>query len=137
MFVTERSFQKATGEGGYGAGFVENSPAPRGQALGALSSSHLLDRFYAWRGASGERYVCSIFSPEEEGIVADFSQAVVIGVARDVGGRRPICILSSRDFNSADGRSIRVEARTLGLVEWHVHFGAGDVLRDLANSLMN
>jgi hypothetical protein len=116
----------------------DKGAASRGQPLGALQASHLLDRFYAWRGASGERYICSIFSLEEEGVIAGFSQAVAIGVAREAGSRRPVCLLSAREFASEDGRAIRVEARDLGVAEWHVHFGADDAgLRDLADSLLN
>jgi hypothetical protein len=111
---------------------------PRGQTLGALRLSYLLDRFYSWRGASGERYICSVFSPDEEGVIAGFTRAVAIGVARDGLNRRPVCVLSSCCFATDDGRAIRAEARMLGVTEWHVHFGAGDAgLRDLADSLLN
>jgi hypothetical protein len=119
-------------------GIANENPPPRGQALGALRASELLNRFYSWRGASGERYVCSIFSLEEETIVADFSLAIAIGVARDGAWRRPVCLLSSREFETAPGRAIRDAARAHGVNEWHVHFGSGDAgLRDLAESLLN
>jgi hypothetical protein len=119
-------------------GLVGDEPSPRGQALAALRASYLLDRFYSWRGSSGERYVCSIFSLEEEPIVADFAQTVVIGVSRDGVQRRPICLISSREFSTNEGRAIRNEARAFGVNEWHVHFGSGDAgLRDLSESLLN
>jgi hypothetical protein len=119
-------------------GLASKNPPPRGQALGALRASKLLDRFYSWRGASGERYVCSIFSLEEETIVADFSQAIAIGVARDGARRRPVCLLPCRAFETDPGRAIRDAARAHGVNEWHVHFGSGDAgSRDLAESLLN
>jgi hypothetical protein len=103
-----------------------------------LRSSDLLDRFYSWRGASGNRYVCSIFSLEDEAIIADFVQAVAIGVARDAVGRRPVCILSTNDFDTKNGRAIRLDGCAHGVNEWHVHFGSGDAgLSDLANALLN
>jgi hypothetical protein len=118
----------------------ENSTTrtPRGRPLEALRASHLLERFYCWRGASGERYICSVFAIEEEGVIAGFSQAVAIGVAREAMNCRPLCVLSVRDFRSAEGREIRGEAQKLGVTEWHVHFGAAEAeLKDLACSLLN
>ena len=138
MFIVEhscednREAQWSTAPPGGGAA------SPRGQALAALRASCLLDRFYSWKGISEERYVCSIFSLEEEAIVAGFAQVVVIGVVRDARGRRPVCVLSSRHFKSEQGRMIRFEARALGVNEWHVRFGSSDdALRDLADSLLN
>jgi hypothetical protein len=119
-------------------GFAAEKSPPQGQALDALRSSDLLDRFYSWRGASRERYICSIFTLEDETIIADFVQAVVIGVARDAVGRRPVCVLSTNDFDRKNGRAIRVEGRALGVNEWHVHFGCEDAgLSDLANALLS
>jgi hypothetical protein len=137
MFVVEHSAERNR-DRRPGAGLKWEEPSPRGQALNALRASYLLDRFYSWRGISGERYVCSIFSLEEETIVAGFSQAVIIGVACDPRGRQPVCLLSCGEFASEVGRIIRSEARALGVTEWHVHFGSGDaVFRDLADSLLN
>lgn len=115
-----------------------DAPPARGQELASLNSCDLRDRFYSWRGASGQRYVCSIFRLNEESVVADFSQAVVIGVAREGAARRPICVLCSSDFETDTGRIIRADARALGANEWHVHFGArDDMLRGLAAALLN
>ena len=114
-----------------------NAP-PRGQALGSLVSSDLRERFYSWRGASGRRYVCSVFPSAEESTLADFSQGVVIGVAGEGASRRPICVLFAREFESERGRLVRQEARALGASEWHVHFCADDAdFHDLAGALLN
>lgn len=109
----------------------------RGRTLASLDSCDLRDRFYSWREASGRRFVCSIFRAEEEGVVALFSQAVVIGVAREGAERRPVCVLAAHDFETPEGRSIRADALTLGANEWHVHFGADDDARAIARTLLN
>lgn len=118
---------------------ISPAAAPRGQRLASLDACDLRDRFYSWRGASGRRHVCSVFGIEEEAIVAEFSRALVIGVAREGTTRRPVCVLSSRDFEGAEGRMIRADARALGGNEWHVHFSAedDDILRGLAVALLN
>lgn len=111
----------------------------RGRRLASLAGSRLRDRFYSWRGVSGRRHVCSVFGAEEESVVAGFSSAVVIGVAREGLTRRPICVLSSRAFDTARGRAIRADAHALGANEWHVHFcGAREGLpRELAAALLS
>ena len=118
--------------------FQREAASPRGQALDSLRSLDSRDHFYSWRGASGDRYVCSVFRVADEAIVADFSQAIIIGVVGETSVRRPICILPSRDFETVEGRAIRAEVRALGVTEWHVHFGSDDAgLRDLTASLLN
>jgi hypothetical protein len=110
----------------------------RGQPLAALRSSSLRERFYCWRGVSGERYICSIFSLEDENVIGGFSNAVVIGVCGEGKCRRPLCLLSARDFLLSHGNEMRLEAKRLGVAEWHVHFGATEAeLSDLAASLLN
>ena len=120
------------------SGFAAEKSPPQVQTLDALRSSDLLGRFYSWRGSSRTRYVCSIFSLEDEAIIADFVQAVVIGVARDAIGRRPVCVLSTNDFDTNNGRAVRKDGCALGVNEWHIHFGSGDAgFSDLANALLN
>lgn len=112
--------------------------AARGQELASLDCCDLRDRFYSWRDAAGQRFICSIFLLHEEDVVADFSQAVIIGVAREGATRRPICLLSSCEFETAQGRNVRAAARAIGVNEWHVRFGAGNgMLRGLAAALLN
>ncbi len=109
-----------------------------GKPLNSLQASDLRDHFYRWRGASNRRYVFSIFPRSEEATVAEFSEAVIIGVVNDASARQPICILSSRDFETEEGRLLRAEARSLGVNEWHVHFDVDSMcLRDLASVLLN
>lgn len=109
--------------------------APRGQELQSLAETDALrGRFFSWRGVSGERYVCSVFQRGEESFVADVESGVIIGVAQENTGRRPVCVLGAGE----NILSLRRLARELGVVEWHVRFGAGnDAARDLSGSLLN
>jgi hypothetical protein len=120
---------------GDGAG---DKSRPRGQALDSLVSSDLGERFYAWRGVSGATYVCSIFAAGEAAVIAGFSQGVVIGVHRSGALLQPLCLICARDFKCKPEDGFLVEARELGVTEWHVHFaGEESELRDLARALLD
>lgn len=109
--------------------------APRGQELESLAEAEALrGRFFSWRGVSGRRYVCSVFHRGEEGFVADVESGVIVGVAQESAGRRPVCVLGAGESVAA----LRLLARELNVVEWHVRFGAdADAARDLSGSLLN
>jgi len=110
--------------------------APRGQALQSLAETDSLrSRFFSWRGASGRRYVCSVFQSGEDSFVADVTNGVVIGVAREGATTRPVCVFLAQERAR---RGLREIARELGVAEWHVHFCADAAsLRDLSASLLN
>ena len=112
--------------------------APRGQALQSLAETDSLrSRFFSWRGASGRRYVCSVFQSGEDSFVADVTNGVVIGVAREGATTRPVCVFLAQE-RARDRRGLREIARELGVAEWHVHFCADAAsLRDLSASLLN
>ncbi|MBI1981621.1 MAG: hypothetical protein HYS63_08755 [Methylocystis sp.] len=112
--------------------------APRGQALESLSETDSLrSRFFSWRGASGRRYVCSVFQSGEESFIADVTNGVVIGVAREGATNRPVCVFLAQE-RAVDRHALRRMARELGVAEWHVHFCANAAtLRDLSASLLN
>lgn len=133
MFVVDQVERRETGPA------TAESSAIRGRGLAALHSTSLRERFYSWRAGRGERYVCTIFSAEEEALVAGFARAVVIGVAREGVERRPICVLAAEDFDTQSGRLARVAAGALGVNEWHVRFCAlpGELARRLARALLN
>jgi hypothetical protein len=115
-----------------------NLRAASGQPLGSLMASDFWERFYYWRGTSDRFYVCSIFECAEEATVAEFSDAVIIGVANEALARQPICLLASSDFDTEEGRRLRAEVRSLGVNEWHVHFVVDNLcLRDLASAFLN
>ena len=111
---------------------------PRGEALTSLAGSQgLSDRFFAWRGKAGQRYVCSVFRDGEEGFVADVTSGAIIGVVRDGATTRPVCVIAARQSGST--QALRALGRELGVVEWHVHFcGEADaVVSDLSGSLLH
>ena len=113
--------------------------APRGQALQSLAETDLLrNRFFSWRGASGRRYVCSVFQSGEDSFIADVTNGVVIGVAREDATNRPVCVFLAQERAPGDRRALRKAAQELGVAEWHVHFCAdAATLRDLSASLLN
>ncbi len=108
-----------------------------GQALASLVASDLRERFYSWRGLSGRRYVCSVFSGADALVVSEFTAAAVVGVSVSGARRRPVCVMSSREFlellhGQTEGAGV------YGVDEWHVHFEVDEHgLRDLAGSLFN
>ncbi len=109
----------------------------RGEALPSLAAAGALrERFYAWRGRSGRRYVCSVFCCEEERFVAEVASGVIIGVVRDAGGRaRPVWIAPA---GAGELSTLRDCARAAGVAEWHVHFcDHPDAFGDLAGSLLH
>lgn len=127
----ESKFAKARREPPPGA-------SPNGQALASLSTSDLRERFYSWRGLSGRRYICSVFSACEAAVISEFTAAAVIGVAKVGAARRPVCVMSSREFHVWGDIGSRKGAESHGVSEWHVHFGVDDEgLRDLAGSLLS
>jgi len=118
---------------------VIGESAPRGEALQSLAATDSLrSRFFSWRGASGRRYVCSVFQSGEESFIADVTNGVVIGVAREGAASRPVCVFLAQDGMPGDRRALRQMAQELGVAEWHVHFCAdAATLRDLSASLLN
>jgi len=112
--------------------------SPRGEALPSLAGSQgLSDRFFAWRGKSGRRFVCSVFRCGEEAFVADVTSGAIIGVAREGAAARPVCVIAAHQSGST--QALRGLGRELGVVEWHVHFSgeADDIVGDLSGSLLH
>jgi hypothetical protein len=69
----------------------------RGKSFSASPCRALGERFHFWTGASGRRYVCSVFAAGDAALEGlDLSNAVVIAVARAADGeRRAISIVPS------------------------------------------
>ncbi|THD45799.1 MAG: hypothetical protein E7774_07275 [Bradyrhizobium sp.] len=67
--------------------FLEVQGAP----LAALAEEELSPRFFAWRGASGRRYIASIY---EARLCPAYCDAALIAVAHDAAGRRRIIALA-------------------------------------------
>lgn len=108
---------------------------PHGEALQSLSGAEgLRKRFCSWRGASGRRYVCSVFQTGEAGFLADVTEGLIVGVVREGGAARAVCLFRA----GVDVSALRGGAREFGVSEWHVLFGASDeAAQDLAGSLLN
>lgn len=96
-------------------------PSRTGSPLTALFGNRLAARFHGWRGASGKRYVCTVFCDPFE--ICDFAAALVLCVARDHDGSRRLVAMAATDDpvrpawldSLAQGRPVR------GANEWHVH----------------
>jgi len=113
-------------------GFAEGRRGGRGASLASLAQTKLHGAFYSWHGASGRRYVLSVFDGSDWMLVSDFESVAIVGVANDGATRRPICVLSPRELRAL-GPAL-VEAAS----EWHVLFAADEAaMKDLAGSLMN
>jgi hypothetical protein len=110
---------------------------PRGQELESLAGAGgLRAHFFSWRGATGRRYVCSVFQRGEEQFLCEIESGVIIGVARDGASLRPVCVFPAG--TEARRRALRETAHELGVAEWHVHFCAEpEAARDLAGSLLS
>jgi hypothetical protein len=103
--------------------------AAKGEQLAALCGSSLRDEFFSWRGASGRRYVCSVFPRKDFEIVEQFKGVTLVGVAGRGAQRRAVCVLSSNELLSRGHADVD---------EWHVHFGDDErKRRDLAASLLH
>ena len=101
-------------------------------ALEGLAGGALAARFHAWRGSSGQRYICSVFPvnvAEPDAGMPDFSEAVVIAAACDADGTRRSVALCQCETgaNPYARKSFIVEALAAGAAEWHVHLLASEV----------
>jgi hypothetical protein len=107
--------------------------------LAALDRTGLESLFHAWVGASGRRYICSVY-----GVGAppafDCRRAVVAAVRRSAAGAELVFIFQPDALAECDDlRGWTRKAQACGANEWHVHLLAGtpaaraDAQRDLAS----
>jgi hypothetical protein len=66
----------------------------REQRLDCAAQIGLGERMHAWRGASGQRYVVSVYPPEA---APDYEDAVVLHIARASDSRRILRIVDDQD----------------------------------------
>lgn len=103
--------------------------------LASLSRTGLEKLFRSWLGASGRRYICSVY-PIGAPPVFDRSRAVVAAVRRDAA-RSQIAFVFAPNPDDDDFTFWTARARARGACEWHVHLlaetpeGRAAVLRDL------
>jgi hypothetical protein len=108
-----------------------------GEPLAALTGDTLSPRFCAWRGASGRRYIVSIYEPQS---CPAYCDAVLITVAVGIDGRRRA--LTFADTGVFPEPLLARMARSLpaaaGRMEFHLHLLASSsserraALEDLA-----
>jgi hypothetical protein len=104
---------------------------PRNEALQSLAGGPLAGRFHAWRGGSGQRYVCSVFpvNAEPDAGLPDFCDTVVIAATRTSDGlRRPVGLCQCEPgANSYARECFIIEALAAGASEWHIHLLATEM----------
>ena len=106
--------------------------------LAALDRTGLENLFQSWRGASGRRYICSVY-PVGEAPAFDCARAIVVAVRKNAEGASIAFVFEPGAQGESDGlRQWTQKARQYGAEEWHVHLLAGSeaerafALRDLA-----
>jgi hypothetical protein len=104
----------------------------RNAALESLVGGALATRFHAWRGSSGQRYICSVFpvkDAEPDAGLPDFTESVVIAAACESDGTRRLVALRQCESgaNPYARESFIIEALAAGACEWHVHLLASEV----------
>lgn len=99
------------------APFCAGNPRP----LAALDRTGLEDLFRVWPGASGRRYICSVY-PVGEPPVFDCRRAIVAAVRRNAAGAGLLFAFVPGAEDEADELRARSQkARQRGANEWHVH----------------
>jgi len=99
---------------------------PDNAPLESLAGGALAARFHAWRGASGRRYVFSVFPAncdEPDAGLPDFADSIAIAAAIDrSGGRRLVALCRCESGSNLEIRAAFIgKALAAGAVEWHVH----------------
>jgi len=90
------------------------------EPLAALADETLSPRFCAWRGASGRRYIASVYDARA---CPAYCDAAVIAVAADADGRRRIVALADTGAfpEPVVARLAQTPAPNGGQLELHLH----------------
>ena len=100
--------------------------APAVGSLASLRTHALRDGYHAWHGASGRRYVASVFpfdsSARDAGLPA-FEAFVLIAAVAD-GTRRVARRVEVIEWGSVRHRAVAAAIED-GVEEWHVHLLGG------------
>jgi hypothetical protein len=105
------------------------------------SDPQFADRFWYWHGASGEKYIHSVYAPDQ---CPPLPGAVYVAVRRQGGMRTALWVGRFQPF--WDGTLASAEAQRLGdrgVDEIHVHLLAGnsvaaeDILADLRDAMLS
>ncbi|MGA3302953.1 MAG: hypothetical protein ABSC72_06650 [Methylovirgula sp.] len=86
----------------------------------------MASRFHAWHGASGRRYICSVFPVDPDAPDAglpDFAEAIALAVAADADkGQKCIALFLYDGSTAARARNDFIaSALKAGAVAWHIH----------------
>jgi hypothetical protein len=112
--------------------------APRAKAddasnttLASLAGGELAERFHAWRGRSGRRYICSVFPVDRragDAGLPGFAAAVVIAVRTDAAGNYHVVGFCQCEHgaNSVARHAFVTAAVAAGAQQWHVHLLTAD-----------
>jgi hypothetical protein len=101
--------------------FSTNFCAVAPRPLAALDRTGLEDLFRVWAGASGRRYICSVY-PLGEPPAFDCRRAIVAAVRKSAAGATIVFVFQPGEGDEADElRSWAQRARQRGANEWHVH----------------
>ena len=91
------------------------------RVLAALDRTGLEDLFRVWAGASGRRYICSVY-PLGEPRAFDCGRAIVAAVRKSAAGAAIVFVFQPGAGDEADElRNWAQKARQRGANEWHVH----------------
>jgi len=111
--------------------------AARCLPLACLDRTGMEDWLQSWRGASGRRYICSVYAIGEPPAF-DCDRAIVAAVRKGAEGASIVFVFQPGPEAESDGlREWTEKARQYGADEWHVHLLAGTreerdfALRDL------
>ncbi len=83
-------------------------------------------RFHAWHGASGRRYICSVFPVDRDAPNAglpDFAEAIALAVAAEKDKAQKCLALFLYDGSTAATarEDFVASALAAGAVAWHIH----------------
>lgn len=110
---------------------LKPADAPSNTALASLAGGDLEERFHAWRGRSGRRYICSVFPVDQRAADAglpEFAEAIVIAVGEDIGGERRVVAFLQCEYgaNALARQAFVAAAVKAGAQQWHVHLLTAD-----------
>jgi hypothetical protein len=93
--------------------------------LACLDRTGMENWLRSWRGASGRRYICSVYAIGEPPVF-DFERAIVAAVRKGEDGGSILFVFQPGPEAESEGfRHWTEQARRQGADEWHVHLLAG------------
>jgi hypothetical protein len=95
------------------------APRAANQPLAALADASFAQRFRHWRGASGRRYIFSVYDPLA---CPSYDNAVLIGAARDENDEvRIVWVADTGALPDIALARAKEETAVFGASEFHIH----------------